>query len=115
MAEAGTDMALSDYGFQLVLSVFLIVGMYQVYFWCQRHVVVRLRSLMLPIDEQIPLLAVMGLGLQLFLLPDHSLYQLARGLAAPVHPPGDQLRPAFGFSTIIFTLFPVATPKAWRA
>ena len=33
MAEAGTDMALSDYGFQLVLSVFLIVGMYQVYFW----------------------------------------------------------------------------------
>ena len=98
MAEAGTDMALSDYGFPLVLSVSLIVDMYQVYFWCQRHVVVRLRSLMLPIDEQIPYWPSWVWVYSFFLLPDHSLYQLARGLAAPVHPPGDQLRPAFGFS-----------------
>ena len=47
-------MAISDYVFQMILSVFLIVGMYQVYFWCQRHVIVQPRSLMLPIDEKIP-------------------------------------------------------------
>ena len=32
-------MNLSDYLIDLVLSVFLIVGVYQFYFWCQRNYV----------------------------------------------------------------------------
>ena len=30
-------MRTADYAVDLVLSVFLIVGVYQFYFWCQRH------------------------------------------------------------------------------
>ena len=32
-------MTLTDYVLHLILSVFLIVGVYQFYFWCQRAVV----------------------------------------------------------------------------
>ncbi|HXT41764.1 MAG TPA: hypothetical protein VN887_17285, partial [Candidatus Angelobacter sp.] len=39
---------------QLVISVFLIVGVYQFYFWCQRNYVARPRELKLAIDEAIP-------------------------------------------------------------
>ena len=47
-------MALTDYVFQLILSVFLIIGVYQFYFWCQRNVIEQPRDLSLGIDERIP-------------------------------------------------------------
>src|SRR5438093_3579250 len=43
-----------DYLINLVLSVILIVGVYQFYFWCQRNYVTRPRQLKLPLDELIP-------------------------------------------------------------
>jgi len=44
----------SDYVVDLVLSVILIVGVYQFYFWCQRQSVARPREFRLPIDDAIP-------------------------------------------------------------
>src|SRR5204862_7937874 len=43
-----------DYLINLVLSVILIVGVYQFYFWCQRNYRARPRQLKLPLDEMIP-------------------------------------------------------------
>jgi membrane-associated phospholipid phosphatase len=37
-----------------VISVFLIVGIYQFYFWCQRQTFARPRALRLPVDDLIP-------------------------------------------------------------
>ncbi len=39
---------------QLVLSAFLIIGVYQFYFWCQRHHVTRPRELRSPLDDLFP-------------------------------------------------------------
>ncbi len=47
-------MAFTDYVVHLILSVFLIIGVYQFYFWCQRNVIGRPRDLSLGIDEFIP-------------------------------------------------------------
>ena len=44
----------SDYVVNLVLSIILIVGVYQFYFWCQRNYVARPREFRLPIDDAIP-------------------------------------------------------------
>lgn len=43
-----------DYFVNLVLSVILIVGVYQFYFWCQRNPAARSRELRLPLDDSIP-------------------------------------------------------------
>ena len=47
-------MTVTDYVINVILSVFLIVGAYQFYFWTQRQALVRPRTLALPIDEWIP-------------------------------------------------------------
>lgn len=47
-------MRTADYLIHLTLSVVLIVGAYQFYFWCQRHPVGRPRELRSPLDERIP-------------------------------------------------------------
>src|SRR5690242_21767504 len=43
-----------DYIIHLLMTVFLIFGVYQFYFWCQRHPVVACRRFTAPIDERIP-------------------------------------------------------------
>ena len=47
-------MSAADYVIQLTLSVFLIVGVYQFYFWCQRNPLAEPRELRLPVDDLIP-------------------------------------------------------------
>jgi membrane-associated phospholipid phosphatase len=44
----------SDYFVNIVLSVILIVGVYQFYFWCQRNHIAQPRELKLPLDDNIP-------------------------------------------------------------
>jgi len=43
-----------DRTIQLLLSVVLIIGIYQFYFWCQRNPVGAPRQLRLPVDDWIP-------------------------------------------------------------
>jgi hypothetical protein len=47
-------MTAIDYAIHLVLSVILIIGAYQFYFWCQRNSPVAPRKLKLGIDERLP-------------------------------------------------------------
>ena len=47
-------MEWADYGIHLTLSVFLIVGVYQFYFWCQRNPLTSPRELPAALDERIP-------------------------------------------------------------
>ena len=44
-------MTTQDRIIQLLVSVFLIVGVYQFYFWCQRNPLGRSRELKLPLDD----------------------------------------------------------------
>lgn len=43
-----------NYVVHLLLSIVLIIGGYQFYFWCQRHVFFEPKELRLPIDDLIP-------------------------------------------------------------
>jgi len=43
-----------DYAIDLALSVILIIGVYQFYFWCQRNHMRAPRELALPLDERVP-------------------------------------------------------------
>src|ERR1051326_6139921 len=47
-------MSTTDRIIQLIVSVFLIVGVYQFYFWSQRNPLTRPRQLRLPVDDWIP-------------------------------------------------------------
>jgi len=44
----------ANYVIHLVLSAVLIIGGYQFYFWCQRHVLFEPRELRMSIDDRIP-------------------------------------------------------------
>ncbi|MGR9099237.1 MAG: phosphatase PAP2 family protein [Gammaproteobacteria bacterium] len=43
-----------DYIVQLIISVFLIIGVYQFYFWCQRNAVTVPRTFSSVLDERLP-------------------------------------------------------------
>ena len=47
-------MPLTDRIVQLIISVFLIVGIYQFYFWCQRNHLTKPRQLRSRLDDAIP-------------------------------------------------------------
>src|SRR5437667_9081448 len=47
-------MKITDYAINLLLSLVLIVGVYQFYFWCQRNHLATPRELKLRIDDWIP-------------------------------------------------------------
>ena len=47
-------MTASDYAIQTTLSVFLIIGVYQFYFWCQRNPLTQPRELKLRLDDWVP-------------------------------------------------------------
>ena len=47
-------MTAADYLVHLTLSVVLIVGGYQFYFWCQRNQLAVPRQLRSPVDDLIP-------------------------------------------------------------
>jgi len=100
---------------QLVITVFLIVGVYQFYFWCQRHHARRPREFSLAIDDRIPfqpawvwiysflyypVIAYINLVVE---SPRHFLYVALSFMLL------------LGFQMLFFVLFPVATPEAWRA
>ena len=108
-------MAPTDYVFHLILSVFLIIGVYQFYFWCQRNVIGQPRELSLAIDERIPywpswvwiysfLYYPMILYINLVVESSREFTHLAISYIL-----------LLGFQMIVFRLFPVQTPEDWRA
>jgi membrane-associated phospholipid phosphatase len=97
------------------LSVFLIVGVYQFYFWCQRNSLVPARELKSSLDDLIPY-RPRWVWIYSFLY-----YPVIIAINWAVTSPRHFLYVALsyvlllGFQMAFFTLVPVATPLAWRA
>ncbi|MBA3772583.1 MAG: phosphatase PAP2 family protein [Ramlibacter sp.] len=106
--------SLSDRALYLVLSIFIILGFYQFYFWSQRRTALSTRELHTSLDDYIPFWptwtwiysglyypAILGLT---FLLDSHRQF----------------LTIAFSFIVLLvlqmafFLTFPVCTPIKWR-
>ena len=108
-------MTPEDVGIDLVLSVVLIVGAYQFYFFTQRHWIRPARSFHSPIDERIPFVPGWS-WVYSFLYYPAILY-----LNLIATSPGHFTRMAFSFIVLLalqlvcFTLYPVATPPHWRS
>jgi|SRR5439155_10803262 len=108
-------MPTTDRIIQLIVSVFLIVGVYQFYFWCQRNHAATPRELRLPVDDWIPY-KPRWVWIYSFLY-----YPVIVAINWAVTSPRHYLYVALsyllllGFQMAFFTWLPVATPAAWRA
>jgi membrane-associated phospholipid phosphatase len=104
----------TDYVLQLIISLFLIVGVYQFYFWCQRNVIKKTYNLGLGIDERIPYWPS-WVWIYSFLYYPMILY-----INLVVESPREFIHLAtsyimlLGFQMIFFMLFPAQTPEGWR-
>jgi len=107
-------MNFTDYSLNLMLSVFLIVGAYQFYFWCQRHAVVSPRELKLPLDERIPY-RPNWVWIYSFLYYPAILYLnwVVQSAAQFTRVAGSFIA-LLGLQMAFFILFPVVTPASWR-
>jgi membrane-associated phospholipid phosphatase len=107
-------MHIVDYAFNLVLSVILIVGAYQFYFWCQRNPLTQPRELKLGIDERIPYWPG-WVWIYSFIY-----YPLILVLNLALETPRQFTHVATSFMLLLalqmafFVLFPVTTPERWR-
>ena len=107
-------MTAIDYGIDLVLSVVLIVGGYQFYFWCQRHPLTRPREWPSWLDDRIPL-RPRWVWVYSFLYYPIILYANAM-----VRSPAEFPRLATTYLVLLvaqmvfFVWVPVVTPEHWR-
>jgi membrane-associated phospholipid phosphatase len=108
-------MSTSDRIIQLIISVFLIVGVYQFYFWCQRNPVTAPRTFSSSLDERIPYWPG-WVWVYSFLY-----YPVIVAINWVVTSPRHYLYVAISymlllaFQMLFFTLFPVEVPVQWRA
>ena len=104
-----------DYAIHLTLSVFLIVGVYQFYFWCQRNHMTAPRQLKIWIDDLIPYWP------SWVWIYSCIYYPLILYLNFIVESPQQFTYVAvsyvllLGLQMVFFVLFPVTTPPQWRA
>src|ERR1041385_3713781 len=104
-----------DYLINLVMSVFLIVGVYQFYFWCQRNYVNRPRTLRTPLDDIIPYRP------RWVWIYSGLYYPVIVYINFTIESPRQFLHIAMSYILLLlaqmafFVFFPVATPNEWRA
>jgi membrane-associated phospholipid phosphatase len=107
-------MTAMDYVIQLVLSVILIVGGYQFYFWCQRHPLAAPREFRFTLDQRIPYWPSWVWIYSLLYYPAILYVNWA------VDSPREFVYLAASFLGLLamqmafFVVFPVATPESWR-
>lgn len=108
-------MSALDIGVDLILSIVLIVGAYQFYFFTQRHLLRTPRHFHFALDERIPFQPGWS-WVYSFLYYPAILY-----LNLVATAPGHFTRMAFSFIVLLamqvlcFALYPVATPPHWRS
>lgn len=106
-------MDTADYVIDLILTVFLIIGVYQFYFWCQRKARAP-RDLHLPIDDLIPYWPS-WVWVYSFLYYPAILYV---NWVTDSHRQFSYIVMSYlvllGLQMMFFLIFPVSTPEAWR-
>lgn len=104
-----------NYVVHLSLSTVLIVGGYQFYFWCQRHVLFEPRELRLSIDDRIPYQPA-WVWIYSFLYYPAILYvnMVMKSPQQFVLTAASYLA-LLGLQMLCFMSFPVQTPVAWRS
>ncbi len=104
-----------DYAVTLVMSVILIIGIYQFYFWCQRNHVTQPRELKMAVDDLIPYRPGW------VWIYSCLYYPVIVYINFVMQSPRQFLHVAMSFVILLamqmtfFLLFPVITPEAWRA
>lgn len=104
-----------DYVVDIVMSVFIIIGVYQFYFWCQRNYVSHPREFKLSLDEAIPYRP------RWVWIYSCLYYPIIVYINFVMGSPREFLHMAASFIVLLvmqmvfFVLFPVATPEHWRA
>jgi membrane-associated phospholipid phosphatase len=108
-------MEFVDYGRHLILSIFLIIGGYQFYFWCQRNAMRAPRRLHIGIDHRIPYMPS-WVWVYSFLYYPAILY-----VNLIIETPQQFTQTALSYLVLLFLqmafflTFPVETPPDWRA
>jgi len=103
-----------DYVIHLVMTVFLIFGVYQFYFWCQRHPQAAPRRLVTALDERLPFWPAWAWVYSFLYYP--AIAYLNWTVASP----REFNHVAMSFFVLLalqmafFVFFPVETPPHWR-
>jgi membrane-associated phospholipid phosphatase len=108
-------MRIVDYAINLLLSVILIVGVYQFYFWCQRNPLVTPRELRLRIDDWIPYWPGWVWIYSCIYYPIILYLNFVIDSARQFTYVATSYVLLLGLQMLFFTLFPVTTPERWRA
>lgn len=108
-------MRTADYAVDLVLSVFLIVGVYQFYFWCQRHPLVPAREFRVALDEAIPYRPGWVWIYSFLYYPAILLVNLVVQSQRQFAWMALSYLLLLGFQMLFFLVIPVSTPPHWRA
>jgi len=107
-------MSPADYLVHLVLSVFLIVGGYQFYFWCQRHPLTAPREFPLAVDSWIPYrpgwVWIYSCLYYPAILYTNWIVNSPRQFTHLV----TSYLILLAFQMVFFLAFPVRTPETWR-
>lgn len=107
-------MSVADQVIAIILGVFLVVGAYQPYFWCQRTHLTAPRQILLGIDEWIPYWpAWVWVYCPLYYPPILYTALTARSPRHFIYLAISYLG-LLGFHIPFFLFLPVETPEAWR-
>jgi membrane-associated phospholipid phosphatase len=108
-------MPATDRFITLIISVFLIVGVYQFYFWCQRNHAGAPRQFRLPLDDLIPYRPRWVWVYSFLYYP--VIVAVNWTVTSTRHFVYVAISYMFllGFQMAFFTLLPVVTPVEWRA
>jgi membrane-associated phospholipid phosphatase len=108
-------MSQTDYLIHLTLSVFLVVGVYQFYFWCQRNALAEPRELRLPVDDWVPYWPAWVWIYSLLYYP--AILYANWVVESPRHFTHMVVSylVLLGLQMAFFVTFPVETPESWRA
>jgi membrane-associated phospholipid phosphatase len=107
-------MTPADYVIHVTLSVVLIIGGYQFYFWCQRNQLAVPRQLRSPVDDLIPY-RPRWVWIYSFLYYPVILYtNLIVGSPQQFTHLAISYLLLLAFQMAFFLAFPVVTPESWR-
>lgn len=108
-------MPLADHVAQLIISVFLIVGVYQFYFWCQKNPLsARTRLLRSPVDDRIPYRPGWVWIYSFLYYPVILLINITTASSREFLYVVISYVVLLLMQMTVFLLFPVATPAEWR-